>query len=190
MVGDGPAVGLPVGAGDGLAVGVGNGDGVAVDVGEGAGDGEAVGVTEGAGGSEMVGVTEGAGDGEAVGVTEGAGGEGLTGDALAGRTTATVEAVTAGPGWTLAYGPAILAGNAPAEAVPAPADQAIAATLPAAMAQSRAKALRRIGQRWVLPAPRCSRGRSRVSAGRAASRGQSGGAGLRAPAGIGPPSLC
>ena len=95
LAGDGEALGVAVGVADGVSVGVADGAGDEVAV------GVAVGVAEGAGEDVAVGVALGAGVGE--GAADEADGDGLeTGDAVAGTTSATVTAVTTGPGRTAA----------------------------------------------------------------------------------------
>jgi hypothetical protein len=127
--------GDPVLVGDGVALRVadGEGDGVAVGVVEGVVDGVVLGVEEGVGGGVVLGVPVGVADGE--GAADEPDGDGLgAGDAVAGRTKATVEAVMTVPAWPLAGGPAAAAGSV-ADVAPTPPDEhAIAATAPAMMA--------------------------------------------------------
>jgi hypothetical protein len=135
MTGEGELVVLPDGAGclvgDGLALGVadGVGEGLAVGVADGVGDGVLVGVADGVGDGVLVGVAVGVADDE--GVADASDGEGLgVGVAVAGKMTATVEAVTTWPG-TLAKAPAGFADKFAEEATPAPAEHAIAVAAPA-----------------------------------------------------------
>jgi hypothetical protein len=123
-------------------VGAGLADGAgaegAVGEAEGAGAEVAVGEAEGAGAEVAVGVAEGsgAGDGVSVGVAVGAAvgeaaageadGDGLeTGEAIAGTTSATVEAVMTWPGRMGASALVVLAGKAADDAAHDPADDAI-----------------------------------------------------------------
>jgi hypothetical protein len=125
LVGDGLAFGVADGVGDGLAVGVAEGDGEALGVVEGSGAGVAVGVADGEAAAEEA-------DGDGLG----------TGVALACTMSATVVAVTAWPGCTLAYAPAVVAGKLAELANPAPDEQAIAAAAPAVMAPRTARTVR------------------------------------------------
>jgi hypothetical protein len=125
LVGDGLAFGVADGVGDGLAVGVAEGDGEALGVAEGAGAGVVVGVTDGEGAAD-----EAAGEGLGAGV------------ALACTMRATVVAVTAWPGRTLANALAVVAGKLAELASPAPDEQAIAAAAPAVIAPRTARTVR------------------------------------------------
>jgi hypothetical protein len=125
LVGDELAFGVADGVGDGLAVGVAEGDGEALGVAEGAGAGVAVGVADGAGAADE------------------AAGEGLgAGDEVACTIRATVVAVTAWPGCTLAYAVGVVADKLAELASPAPDEQAIAAAAPAVMAPRTARTVR------------------------------------------------
>jgi hypothetical protein len=122
-----------VGAGVALRVADGVGVGVAVGVAEGVAEGVAVGVDEGAGGGVVLGEPVGEADGEGAAVEPD--GEGLgTGDAMAGSTRATVEAVIAAPLWALAFALAVLAGNVADAAAAAPDEDAITTAAPAVKA--------------------------------------------------------
>jgi hypothetical protein len=121
LVGDELAFGVADGVGEGLAVGVAEGDGEALGVAEGVGAGVAVGVADG----------EGAAD-EELGA----------GDALACTMSATVVAVTAWRGCTLAYARFVVADKLAELANPAPDEQAIAAAAPAVMAPRTARTRR------------------------------------------------
>jgi hypothetical protein len=143
---------LGVGVAVGLADGVGVGVGLAVGVADGVGDAVALGVTVGE--SDGDGVAEDAVPGD--GVVEGevaedgavedwaaevvAVDEPGTGVAPPGRMTATVEILAAGPGWTLACTPPVLARRT--TAVPAAGQQARVAAVQAVKVPMTVSALR------------------------------------------------
>jgi hypothetical protein len=160
---DGLGVGVRDGV-DGLGDAVdGLGEGVAVPEVDGVGVGVAVAVADGVGDAVALGVTVGASDDDGVaedavpgdGVVEGeVVGDGVvedwaaevvaadelgTGTASPGRMTATVEILAAGPGWTLACTPPVLARRT--TALPAPGQQARVAAAQAEMAPMTVSAL-------------------------------------------------
>jgi hypothetical protein len=185
LVGDGSALGVTDGVRDGLGVGVGLGReglgdgvgvGVAVGVADDVGVGVAVGAPEGVADAVGVGVSVGAADdvgaaevgaadeGAAeVGAADDAGVDELeTGAASAGRMTATVEILPAGPDWTLVDTSTLRARTNATVAVPVPGEQARAAPAQAVIAPSTVSVLRpRLPNRPLLTP--CGRGAGSLS---------------------------
>ncbi|HXB47934.1 MAG TPA: hypothetical protein VNW50_09235 [Streptosporangiaceae bacterium] len=174
LVGDGPALGGTDGVRDGLGLGLdGLGDGVGVGVAVGVADdvgvGVVVGAPEGVAEAVAVGVSVGAADGDGAaedgsaedGSAEGAGvDEPETGATSAGRMTATVEILAAGPDWTLAGTSPVRARSTVAAAVAAPGVQARAAAAQAVIAPRTVSAVRPALRSWPLWRPCGPGGRS------------------------------